>query len=621
MGWFGKLLIVVLLAAGGMFALLRPSLKDMEKLGSPEDRMVKSYIILRNTVIPSAQKMAARWGDKVGVCHLSSPEVCAEFAQYIDNDAELIRDDRLTRTLEFINFGELQKGRWRAEFITRDEVKGGEEKLVRRWVVELNASKINQQIKELAEISNKGEMIVTAYAQEERPLRFVPAQFVGVSELVERFVTLKHSTFGDLDTTVQFWGSRGPLRQISAKSLYNDVLAPDLAKRIALMKIEGKERKVRIDKLKSTGGNKWQVEFTTFDDSPNREETKTQKWLSFLEIGFNRKGGIFPDEDELKSGLSVYFDGFANPSGFYVKSYKEVPVGGEDMDKPSLAKKNFNIKELVEGYVRLRHEIEPDLLEMQRRWGFSGGIRGMSSEEVFRNFYVGGLFLYDEFVREKKTRNIEILAINHLGAQVDEKGGDKWQARFITRDLNAKGEIIETRRWLISLRESLLKVVPANQEEREDASLLPERFIVHDYEGNSVVVPTDEKFSPVESFVREYIKKRCEVSGSAAVLERWRGDVVMMTAPEALSATDFPDNPLPERHLREVTVLAARNVVDNFWEVDFITRDRRIGDPSEPKAGRSWQVEVILDEKAKESFLAVKSFMVEKMDGKEWLTP
>ena len=397
---FSHILTAVFLMVSALFAVIRPSLVGLMKPTSKEDLLVKEYIILRNKIVKNPEKMAVMWGGDVGVCYRSSDSVCAEFANYALKEQDLIINSRIERDVDFISFKQVQTGIWEADFTTKEKTKLGEETITRRWNALIYAS---YNVTKDKDDNSKSAFLVTYYAQEEKPLRKLPSQMSDIKELVSRYVSINYSTFGSIEDTVLFWGERSPLRQMSSFDNYqrtSDILAQEIAR----LNLQFLERAVLVEEAFEIMPYNWQVEFKTFDYFPNEKEPKVREWTAFLKINFREGDELFDGISKPLSGVSGFFEGFANPSGFMVEHQSLFKRNNNEevlyIDAPD---KNVsqNKQQMIISYLKARKTITKNAEQMRNEWGFFGKIRELSSEKAFVDFYSKAISLYDLFINLK----------------------------------------------------------------------------------------------------------------------------------------------------------------------------------------------------------------------------
>ncbi|MGD9637658.1 MAG: hypothetical protein AB7U85_01195 [Alphaproteobacteria bacterium] len=570
MNKLSHVLTAIFLMLAALFAVIRPSFMSSSKALDKDDLLIKEYVTLRNTIVKDPDKMAARWGGKHGVCYYSSDSVCAEFADNALKEQDIVMNKRIERDVEFITFDKKQPGVWETEFITKDVAENYEEIISRKWKAVIYASSISDDIKTLKNLSQKASFIVNYYAQEEKPLRKLPSKMANIKELVSRYISLRFSTFGSIEDTAIYWGERGPLRQISSLENYQNI-SEGLAQDLARFNIQNLERSILIDDAEKISSDKWRVYFKSFDYFPDKEEPLIRNWQAVLTIDFRKSDALFDGVNEPLSGVSYFFEGFNNPSGFMVTKQELYAQNSDNeilyIDAPSKGVME-DTPQMIIDYLKMRHSITDNAEQMRNDWGLNGKIKELSSEKTFIDFYVKAVFLFDVFSKSKMTRDFEILAVEDLGNKIDTVGGKEWRATFLTRDFD-NNNLTEERVWQASFR----TVIVPNSANDKFAQIMPHRFLVHDYKSSSEQLYPNPEQSLEQLFIAKYLFQQLQQPLYKEML---------------LLQHDFKDY--------ETTIISIKNIVDNLFEVSFVIKDKTISYYKE-QPGKIWHAEINLIKK------------------------
>lgn len=119
-----------------------------------------------------------------------------------------------------------------------------------------------------------------------------------------------------------------------------------------------------------------------------------------------------------------------------------------------MASKNQLMKIFVEQYVLLRNTIIADEKEMQSRWYEGGMLSFLSAPRVFAEFTPYRDSIWDQMLKERVVREVEIISIDKLGGA----RSPVWKVDFKTyelsnnqRDPKTKAMILNVRYWTASV--------------------------------------------------------------------------------------------------------------------------------------------------------------------------
>lgn len=117
---------------------IEPVRKDMASLKAVMEKLVRQYLLLRNTLVNDITEMSRRWGTGGEIRWMSDDTIYQEFSIRGELVMNKIRQTGLTREIDITNvtyLGQDNQGQysWTAEFNTRDMLPESEEPYIQRW--------------------------------------------------------------------------------------------------------------------------------------------------------------------------------------------------------------------------------------------------------------------------------------------------------------------------------------------------------------------------------------------------------------------------------------------------------------------------------------------------------
>lgn len=127
------------------------------------ERLVREYVVQRNTIVPNESEMVRRWGSQGPIRWMSDPAEYAKFTQQAEPALSRITTDGLSREAEILAVSKLSDTLWQVEFETIDMTPEIDEPVIQTWQATLQIGFSRARVKYDDRLNNPLGFVVRSY--------------------------------------------------------------------------------------------------------------------------------------------------------------------------------------------------------------------------------------------------------------------------------------------------------------------------------------------------------------------------------------------------------------------------------------------------------------------------
>lgn len=140
-----------------------------------------------------------------------------------------------------------------------------------------------------------------------QPLKNMQDRKAITEVFVREYVLLRSSLTSDIPEMESRWMPGGPIQEMSSSAVYQAFVDKTAKRGLEAIK-QGLTRQIHIMTINEISGGRWQVEYESFDMTPDSAAPEVAYWTATLRVGYRKKN-------------VKYGERLNNPVGFTVVQY------------------------------------------------------------------------------------------------------------------------------------------------------------------------------------------------------------------------------------------------------------------------------------------------------------